>query len=79
MTSAIDGHLARARQGISILNAHEAAALRDSGALLIDTRPVAQRLRFGEIPGSGERPVRGLEAEAVDCRDLDAPGDVDYA
>ena len=37
------------------------------------------RSRFGEIPGSGERPVRGLEAEAVDCRDLDAPGDVDYA
>ncbi|HEY2867980.1 MAG TPA: nucleotidyltransferase family protein [Gaiellales bacterium] len=37
------------------------------------------RPRFGEIPGSGDRPVRGLEAEAVDCRDLDAPGDVDYA
>jgi hypothetical protein len=37
------------------------------------------RSRFGEIPGSGERPVRGLEVEAVDCRDLDAPGDVDYA
>jgi len=37
------------------------------------------RSRFAEIPTSGERPVRGLEAEAVDCRDLDAPGDVDYA
>ncbi|HEX5248974.1 MAG TPA: nucleotidyltransferase family protein [Gaiellales bacterium] len=37
------------------------------------------RSRFAEIPSSGERPVRGLEAEAVDCRDLDAPGDVDYA
>jgi CTP:molybdopterin cytidylyltransferase MocA len=37
------------------------------------------RSRFAGIPASGERPVRGLEAEAVDCRDLDAPGDVDYA
>jgi CTP:molybdopterin cytidylyltransferase MocA len=37
------------------------------------------RSRFGDIPDSGERPVRGLAAEAVDCRDLDAPGDVDYA
>ena len=37
------------------------------------------RSRFDEIPGSGERPVRSLGAEAVDCRGLDAPGDVDYA
>jgi hypothetical protein len=37
------------------------------------------RSRFGEIPERGERPVRGLAAEAVDCRDLAAPGDVDYA
>jgi hypothetical protein len=37
------------------------------------------RSRFGEIPDRGERPVRGLAAEAVDCRDLDPPGDVDYA
>jgi CTP:molybdopterin cytidylyltransferase MocA len=37
------------------------------------------RSRFGDIPGRGERPVRGLPAETVDCRDLDPPGDVDYA
>jgi molybdenum cofactor cytidylyltransferase len=37
------------------------------------------RARFGEIPERGERPVRGLEAEPVDCRDLTPPGDVDYA
>ncbi len=37
------------------------------------------RSRFGDIPDRGERPVRGLPAEAVDCRDLDPPGDVDYA
>jgi rhodanese-related sulfurtransferase len=52
VTSAIDRHLARARQDISILTALEAAALRDQGALLVDTRPVAQRQRFGEIPGA---------------------------
>jgi CTP:molybdopterin cytidylyltransferase MocA len=37
------------------------------------------RSRFGEIPDHGERPVRGLAAETVDCRDLEPPGDVDYA
>jgi CTP:molybdopterin cytidylyltransferase MocA len=37
------------------------------------------RARFGEIPAQGERPVRGLDAKTVDCRDLDPPGDVDYA
>jgi CTP:molybdopterin cytidylyltransferase MocA len=37
------------------------------------------RSRFGEIPDRGERPVRGLPAETVDCRDLRPPGDVDYA
>jgi CTP:molybdopterin cytidylyltransferase MocA len=37
------------------------------------------RSRFGEIPARGERPVRGLPAEAVDCRGLQPPGDVDYA
>jgi CTP:molybdopterin cytidylyltransferase MocA len=37
------------------------------------------RSRFGEIPDHGERPVRGLAAETVDCRDLGPPGDVDYA
>jgi CTP:molybdopterin cytidylyltransferase MocA len=37
------------------------------------------RARFGEIPDHGERPVRGLPARGVDCRDLQPPGDVDYA
>jgi hypothetical protein len=37
------------------------------------------RARWAEIPDRGERPVRGLPAEAVDCRDLAPPGDVDYA
>jgi molybdenum cofactor cytidylyltransferase len=37
------------------------------------------RVLFGDIPGRGERPVRGLEADTVDCHDLTPPGDVDYA
>jgi CTP:molybdopterin cytidylyltransferase MocA len=37
------------------------------------------RARWADIPTSGERPVRGLPAEPVDCRDLSPPGDVDYA
>ena len=37
------------------------------------------RVRWGDIPDRGERPVRGLPAESVDCRDLAPPGDVDYA
>ncbi len=37
------------------------------------------RSRWGDIPDRGERPVRGLPADPVDCRDLAPPGDVDYA
>jgi len=37
------------------------------------------RARWGDIPDRGERPVRGLSAESVDCHDLAPPGDVDYA
>ena len=37
------------------------------------------RARWGDIPDRGERPVRGLHADAIDCRDLTSPGDVDYA
>lgn len=52
MTSAIDAHLARARQGISILAPADAAVRRERGALFVDTRSEAQRRRFGEIPGA---------------------------
>lgn len=37
------------------------------------------RALWGEIPARGERPVRGMDAELVDCRSLEPPGDVDYA
>lgn len=32
---------------------------------------------WGELAATGERPAGGLPANAVDCRDLPAPGDVD--
>ncbi|MGN6380667.1 MAG: nucleotidyltransferase family protein [Gaiellales bacterium] len=37
------------------------------------------RAVWDELPLSGEAPGRSLPAELVDCRDLDPPGDVDYA
>jgi molybdenum cofactor cytidylyltransferase len=37
------------------------------------------RTRWTEIPRTGDTPVRAMEVEPVDCRDLRAPGDVDYA
>lgn len=52
MSSAIDAHLERVRSGISLVGAHEAARLRAEGAILVDTRPAAQRAEHGEIPGA---------------------------
>jgi CTP:molybdopterin cytidylyltransferase MocA len=37
------------------------------------------RSLWSKIPERGERPVRGMPAELVDCRGLEPPGDVDYA
>ena len=69
---AVERMLASAQPGDNAIRAADYGQGRSHPVLI-------PRSRFGEIPGSGERPVRGLEAEAVDCRDLDAPGDVDYA
>jgi rhodanese-related sulfurtransferase len=52
MTSSIERHLEEVRAGISILTPDAAAELRTAGALLVDTRPVAQRAEFGHIPGA---------------------------
>lgn len=52
MTSAIDRHLEEVRRGISVLAPAAVAELRAAGALLVDTRPIAQRAEFGEIPGA---------------------------
>ena len=50
--SRVDVLLAAARARISRLDPRQAAALAAAGGLLVDTRPVAQRARFGEIPGA---------------------------
>ncbi len=52
MTSSIDRHLEEVRRGISILTPDDAAERRAAGALFVDTRPVAQRAEFGQIPGA---------------------------
>jgi rhodanese-related sulfurtransferase len=48
----IDEILARARSGLDRLSPDAAAAALDDGAVLVDIRPVAQREREGEVPGS---------------------------
>jgi molybdenum cofactor cytidylyltransferase len=40
---------------------------------------VLPRAVWSQLPASGETPGRALDWEAVDCTDLAAPGDVDYA
>jgi rhodanese-related sulfurtransferase len=50
--SAIARHLAEVRAGISVIDPARAAELRAAGALMVDTRPVAQRRQFGEMPGA---------------------------
>ena len=47
---AIDALVAGVRSQISVLDPIDAAAMRTSGALFVDTRPVAQRVEFGGIP-----------------------------
>ena len=49
---ALDRMLDAARRRISMLDPAQAAALRDRGAVLVDTRPVAQRHAQGTIPGA---------------------------
>jgi rhodanese-related sulfurtransferase len=48
----IDQLLAEARGRIDRLTPVEAAARLADGALLVDTRPVAQRAREGSVPGA---------------------------
>jgi rhodanese-related sulfurtransferase len=50
--ASIDSLLAGARRGLARLTPVEAAAAMQRGALLIDTRPVEQRRRDGEIFGA---------------------------
>ncbi|MGH8892632.1 MAG: rhodanese-like domain-containing protein [Actinomycetes bacterium] len=50
--SAIDGLLAEARTGLDRVHPHELAAAVADGALVVDIRPVEQRLRDGDLPGA---------------------------
>jgi rhodanese-related sulfurtransferase len=48
----VDDMLAKARTELDRVTPRQADALRRAGALLVDIRPYANRLREGEIPGS---------------------------
>jgi rhodanese-related sulfurtransferase len=50
--SGVDQLVERARGTYRRVRAYEAARLHAQGALLVDTRPAAQRAEFGEVPGA---------------------------
>lgn len=50
--SEIDRLLAEERRGLARVDPRRAAELQRQGALLVDTRPAAQRALHGEIPGA---------------------------
>jgi rhodanese-related sulfurtransferase len=50
--SAVDALLARAREGMLRVRPVELAAEIAAGAVVVDIRPVEQRLRDGALPGS---------------------------
>ena len=52
MTKSVDQLLDDARRGLRRVAPADVAAAVDNGALLVDTRPVAQREEDGEIPGA---------------------------
>lgn len=47
-----DDYLRAAREELRRVGPHEAEALRQEGALLVDIRPLRDRVAEGEIPGS---------------------------
>lgn len=49
---AVDRLLARARLGLDRVSPHDLAAEVAAGALVVDIRPVEQRVRDGELPGA---------------------------
>lgn len=51
-TSAIDGLLRSARQNLVRVEAKDLEAEMTAGALVVDTRPVEQRVRDGGLPGA---------------------------
>ncbi len=52
MPSAVDALLAVARAGLDRVEPEDLAAEMAGGALVVDTRPVEQRRRDGDLPGA---------------------------
>lgn len=52
LMAAIDNFLEDARRDLKRLQPQQAAEAMKKGALLVDTRPVEQRQRDGEVPGA---------------------------
>jgi rhodanese-related sulfurtransferase len=52
VASDLDGVLAQARRRLQRVGPQEAVLLVKMGALLVDTRPLEQRERDGEVPGA---------------------------
>ncbi|HWC39673.1 MAG TPA: hypothetical protein VG476_14140, partial [Acidimicrobiales bacterium] len=50
--SNVDRHLAEARAQLGRLDARQAAAAVQNGALLVDIRPIEQRQREGDVPAA---------------------------
>jgi len=50
--SQVDCMLSDARLTLERVTAHEAHLMMEAGALVVDIRPVAQRVEFGEVPGA---------------------------
>lgn len=65
----IDRLLDAARARISVLDPATASRLHADGALFVDTRPVAQRVEYGQIPGAVT-----IERNVLEWR-LDPTGD----
>jgi rhodanese-related sulfurtransferase len=51
-SAAVDGLLRRARQGLDRVRPEDLATEVAAGAVVIDIRPVEQRLRDGNLPGA---------------------------
>lgn len=79
--SGIDDLLASERRSLVRLSPAEAAAAARDGALLVDTRPIEQRSRDGEIPGAlvVDRNVLEWRLDPTSPHRLDAMASPDQA
>jgi rhodanese-related sulfurtransferase len=77
--SAVDAALERARARLLRVGPLEAAAAARGGALLVDTRPVEQRRRDGEIPGALVIDRNVLEWRLDPTSDDRSPDAVDHS